>query len=229
MSTPRLSFTPVRDSYTLVPAYNTVESRLDGGKSRKRRDFLGGIHVITPTWVLKGTEYTSFMGFFNEEVLDGSLQFIGNFLTTVGITCEHKCTVIGGQPKLTGQSGDAFFVSATLEVTPNPTKANTVAFQNAGGEGRVLDIGSFNGTYLGDLSEFPVGGIVRIVQSRQTRGTWGGTFIDVDGVYTIQSKITSSNMQLVSASGVNTGWTTLGTLTPAQTATGVGACILIPQ
>jgi hypothetical protein len=221
-----LSYIPVRDSYTMIPAYNTVETRLDGGKSRKRRDFLGGVHVITPTWILKGTEYTDFMGFFREGLYDGSISFVGTFLSDVGVTCFHQCTCMGGMPKLSSQSGDTFFVSATLEVTPNPARSFGVQFLNVGGQGRVKDLGNFITT--GDMSEFPIGRNVLISQSRQTQGTWGGTFVDLQGVYQIQSKPAIDTIQLLSAATVNTDWTVLGTLTPATTTRGVGVCVLLP-
>lgn len=229
MATPRLNFNPVRDSYTLTPAYNTVEVRLDGGKSRKRRDFLGGVHIITPTWILTGVEYTSFMGFFRERMVEGSLKFIGKFLTDYGVVCDHVCTLAGGMPKLTSQSGDAFFVSATLEVIPNPVKSFAIEFQNAGGapSGRVIDTGS--DIYAGDMSEFPIGGTVQIAQSRQTRDTWGGVIIDVDGVYEISAKPTTFSVDLLNAHLVNTAWTTLGGLTPTNTTPGVGVFILLPD
>lgn len=224
--TQHLSYIPVRDSYSMVPAYNTVETRLDGGKSRKRRDFLGGIHVITPTWILSGTQYTDFMGFFREGVYDGSISFIATLLTDVGVTCFHKCTVMGGMPKLASQSGDAFFVTATLEVFPNPVRTYGVEFINSAGNGQVKDFG--NTITSGDMSEFPIGGTVQISQSRQTQGTWGSTFVNLEGVYQIQSRPAIDTIQLLSASGVNADWTVLGTLTPAHTTKGIGACILLP-
>ena len=229
MATPILEFMPVRDSYTVTPAYNTIEVRLDGGKSRKRTDVFGGVHIITPTWILDKTDYTAFMGFFRERIQQGSRSFIAPILTDIAFVMDHLCTLVGGMPKLVQQAGDAYYVTATLEVTPNPCKTFSVRFQNVGlgpTQGRVLDMGSAD--YTGEISEFPVGRNVRIVGSRQTDPGWGGVFIDVDGVYQIDSITAVHTFDLLNPASVNSAWTTLGSLTPTHTATGIGACILVP-
>lgn len=226
MATPILAYSPVRDSYTLTPAYNTIEVRLAGGKSRKRLNFLGGVHTVTPTWILNKSDYTVFMGFFRERVQQGSRQFRCQLLTDIGFVMDHVCTVSGGLPRLSQQSGDAYFVSATLEVTPNPCKSFSVMFQNAAGVGRVLDLGSAD--YAGDVSEFPVGRSVVITGTRQTQAGWAGVFINVDGVYQIQTISSSFTFDLLTPALVNTAWTTLGTLSPTNTVQGIGACILLP-
>ena len=224
MATPVLQYQPVRDSYTFVPAYNTVESRLDGGRSRKRRDFLGGIHIITPTWILTGVQYTNFMGFFRERIIEGSGNFIGKFLSDVGVVCDHKCTLMGGMPKLTSQSGDAFFVSATLEVFPNPTRSFAIRFQNIAGTGTVIDLGTID--YPGYLSEFPIGRNALIAVSRQLVN--GTTIVNLDGTYQIDTKPNASTVTLLNAASVNSDWTLLGTLSPAFTVGDIGAFILLP-
>lgn len=226
MATPVLTYMPVRDSYSFSPAYNTVEVRLDGGKSRKRTDIFGGVHTVTPTWILDKTNYTVFMGFFRERIQQGSRNFLAPMLTDIAFVMNHTCTLIGGMPKLVQQSGDAYFVSASLEVTPNPCKSFSVQLENAAGVYKVID--NSTADYAGDISEFPVGRQVIITGSRQTRGTWGGVTLDLDGTYTINTILSPSIFDLVNAPAVNAAWTTLGGLTPTNTNIGVGACILVP-
>jgi hypothetical protein len=114
MATPLFEYSPVRDSYTFTPAYDIVQTKLDGGKSRQRQDVLNGTHTITPTWVLNRGEYTRFMGFFRERLMGATLQFRMNLLTDYAFVMPHVCTCVGGAPKLHQQSGDAYFVSGTL-------------------------------------------------------------------------------------------------------------------
>lgn len=227
MATALLAYMPVRDSYTLTPAYNIVEARLDGGKSRRRRDTIGGIHVITPTWILDKTQYTNFMAFFRERLQDGSRQFRCQLLSEQAFVMPHLVTLLGAMPKLTQQAGDAYFVSAVLEVTPNPCRSFSVMFQNAAGVFRVLDMGSPD--FAGNIAEFPVGRDVVITGSRTTQPTWGGVTIDLDGTYEIDSHSSSFTFDLLDADLVNPDWTVLFSLTPTNTPEGVGACILVPE
>lgn len=218
---------PVRDSYTFTPAYNIVEVSLSGGKSRRRRDFLGGVHVITPTWILDGPNYTRFMNFFEGHIDSGALQFECDLLSNVGFVMSHLCYLSGGMPKLIQQSGDAYFVSAVLEVTPNPTKAYSIQFDVAAGPVyRVIDNGTFD--LVGDISEFPPPRAVRLVHTRQTRGTWGGVYVNLDGIYNVLAHTASNILTLNNAPSVNTDWTVLAGLTPAATNIGTGAMILVP-
>lgn len=229
MATPILAYMPVRDSYTFDPAYNTIEVRLSGGKSRKRLDFLGGVHMVTPTWILNKTDYTKFMGFFRERIQQGSREFLAPLLTDIAFVMNHRCQLMGGMPKLIQQSGDAYFVTATLEITPNPCKSFSLKLQNTGlgpTTGRVLDLGSVD--YAGDTSEFPVGRNVVITGSRSSASTWGGVVVDLDGTYQISAIASSLSFDLLTPATVNPGWTTLGSLTPTNPDVGTGACILVP-
>lgn len=226
MATPFLQYAPVRDSYTLTPAYNVVETKLDGGRSRKRQDILGGTHIITPTWILNRGEYTRFMGFFRENILNSSRQFRMNLLTDFAYVMPHVCTTSGGAPKLVQQSGDAYFVSCVLEVTPNPCISFSLFLNNASGTPQITNAGT--AFYTGDVSEFPIGRSVILVNTLDTASGWGGVTINVDATYSIQSHPTTFTIQPLNAVAINPAWTTLNGLSPPSYFPTNGACVLVP-
>lgn len=226
MSTPLLAYQPVRDSYTLTPGYNLIEIRLDGGKSRRRQDILGNVSIVTPTWILNSVEYNLFMGFFRQQIEEGSLQFRALLLTEQAIVMTHVCTLIGGMPKLVQQSGEAYFMSATLEVTPNPYKSFSVQFQTVGGPlYQVIDHGGFISS--GDMSQFVPGKFVVVTGTRQK--TPSGTIINLDGTFLIGSTASASVINLTSPHLTAPDWTVLGGLSPTSSTTGIGSCILVPD
>lgn len=222
MATPFLSYMPVRDSYTFTPAYNVRETKLDGGPSRKRLDFLGGTHTITPTWILDKGNYTAFMAFFRERVQYGSRLFRMNLLSDFAFVMPHLCTPIGGLPKLAQQSGDAYFVSGAFEVVPNPTKTHSLFLNNVTSP-RLIDAGTVD--YAGELLEFPVG---RSVLLTGTTYTDDGLTINLDGTYTIDSAPNDFTRLLLNAAVVNPDWTVLNTLIPQQYNPLLGAAVLVP-
>lgn len=223
MATPFLNYMPVRDSYTFTPAYNTIETKLDGGASRIRRDKINGNQTITPTWILNKGQYTAVMGFFRERVQHGSRPFRMNLLTDVAFVMPYVCRVVGGCPKLVQQSGDAYFVSGTLEVTPNPTKSHSLFFNNVTSP-RLIDAGTID--YVGEMLEFPVGRSVIITGADYTDD---GITINLDGTYTINSAPDDATRLLTNAAVVNPAWTTLNTLTPQSFNNPEAAVILVPE
>lgn len=127
-----LGYSPVSDSYGFIPAYNVIETKLDGGASRKRMDIIGGVHTINAQWILRPSEYTKFMGFMRDEAAQGTSPFLVDLVSDVGIVMPHICRCVGGLPRLSQQRGEAFWVTGTLEVTPTPTFTGTAIFTNAG-------------------------------------------------------------------------------------------------
>lgn len=127
-----LPFAPVSDSYGFIPAYNVVETKLDGGASRKRVDIIGGAHTINALWILRASQYTQFMGFIRDEAAQGTSPFLVDLVSDVGIVMPHICQCTGGLPRLQQQLGEAFWVAGTLEVTPTPTFTGTGIFTNGG-------------------------------------------------------------------------------------------------
>lgn len=199
-----LQFEPIRDGYTFEPSYPVIEVKLDGGISDKRQDSLYIPHLVTVNWILTGSQYTQFMGFFRTTLKNGTLSFLMDLLADVGVPTTHKCRTIGGMPKLTGQRGQAFYVTCTLEVEVNPTYTGVITYTEPGIVTFSTDFPFFVGPIL-------TGDTIRIVDSAGTHPT-GPTELDLDGVYVVASTTGNDQITLTSPASVNADWTVLAGL-----------------
>lgn len=109
-----------------------IEIPLEGGFSRKRQDILNPGFTVNCQWILSGAEYTEFMGFFVSELRYGLEDFHVDLITDVGVPTTHNCRTVGGLPKLTRQSGDTYWVSATLQVDGNFTVTDLISYVGSG-------------------------------------------------------------------------------------------------
>ena len=222
MATPLLSYQPVRDGYSLTPGYNCIDIKLDGGPSRKRQDFIGEPHLLNVQWIIVKNHYSNFMAFFRERIQNGTMPFRATILGDSEVLIPNVCQCADGLPKLTQQSGDAFWLSTTLEVTPNPTKSFSLFLQNVSVE-QVVDAGTVD--YAGEMAQFPAG---RSVVLTGTSETVSGTPINLDGTYVIDTEPNAFTRTLQNASTINSDWTVLnGTGAQSYFPTN-GACILVP-
>lgn len=131
--TAQISFTPIRDGYSVVPTYPTREAILEGGKTRKYSDALYLPHEVTVNWKLGNpTDYTNFMGFFRTTLLETTEYFLMDLVTDIGALVPHRCRTKGGMPRLTQVNGNCFYVSATLEVEVNPTYTGLILYSDPG-------------------------------------------------------------------------------------------------
>lgn len=224
MATPLLTLDPVSDGYSYSPENNIVVTKLDGGPSRRRRDFINNTCTVNAQWVLDQGQYTLLMGFFRERVQFGSKQFRMNLVSDVNVLCPHLCFTGGQMPQLTQQRGNAFWVSCTLEVTPNPTKSFSLFLQNVAVP-QMVDAGTVD--YSGDLSAFPT---TRSVLLTGTSATVSGTPINLDGTYTIATAPNIGTRTFgAGAAVINPQWTVLNGLGPQAYFPATGAAILLPE
>lgn len=118
----RLDYLPIQTNYSsdVLEGVNR-ETLLDGGLSRKRSDIVIPWHVVQCTWLVPRAEYDVFMGFFRTTLKNASQPFLLDLITDIGIPTTHVCRTIGGEPKLVRQSGEGYWVQATLQAKANPT------------------------------------------------------------------------------------------------------------
>lgn len=199
--TATLSYTPIRNGYTLEPSYPVIEVKLDGGKSRKRQDVLYTPHSATVNWILTASEYTQFQGFFRTTLKNATRDFLLDIVSDIGVPTTHKCRTNGAIPKLTGQSGDAFYVGCTIEVDVNPTFTGLIRYVEPG---RVV----FETDFPFLVGPFLAGDSVRILYTEGVHPT-GSTPLNLDGVYVISSTTDEDTLTLTSPASVNSDWTTL--------------------
>lgn len=204
--TDTLLYTPERDGYTFVSSYPITEVKLEAGPSRRRRDHLGATHTVNLTWQLVTPEdYTRFMGFFRSTLEYGTLSFLTDIVTDVGIAMPHRCRCIGDLPKLTQQRGPVYWVAATLEVEPNLTFTGNIIFDASGESIQIL-------------GSDPFPDLVSVGESILITGSAGvhednDTAINLDGTYEVLD-LDPGILILDTPSAVASDWTVLAGLTP---------------
>jgi hypothetical protein len=124
-----LTFTPVRDSYSVTPTYPIRETILEGAATRKFTEPLYLPHEVSVSWKLNPLQYTNFMGFFRTTLLDSTEYFLMDLVTDIGALVPHRCRTKSGLPRLTQANGSCFYVSATLEVEVNPTYTGLILYE----------------------------------------------------------------------------------------------------
>lgn len=202
--TTELDLRPEQAGYSCNVQNSCIEVPALGGPLKKRQDVAWAPHIVTATWFLDSTEYSAFMGFFRTELDGGADQFLIDLVTDIGIPTRHKCRTISGLPKLTKQSGEAYWVSCTLEAEQNPTYTGLIKYQEPG---NIL----FTVTNPKLTEGFEAGDLVQIIDSKGVHPS-GSTPLNLDGIYTITSTTGSNQITLTSPTVVNAGWTTLAGL-----------------
>jgi hypothetical protein len=112
----RLLVRPEAGSYQLSFPETNIRVKLDGGRSRVRRDVLNGAREVEMTWILDPDGYDYLLAFYRKETREGSLPFTMMLIVEEAST-EVECVCQLTSPlKLSAQSGLAYTVSATVEV-----------------------------------------------------------------------------------------------------------------
>lgn len=216
---------PSQQSYTVKKPMEFVQTELDGGESRTRRDKIGAPYIVNCQWELLPKQYTTISGFFRDRLQNRTMVFRIPLLIDTPNLVPYRARVLGQPEELVQNEGLLHVVRATLEVIPNPIASFNLFCQSVADDR--VGLGN-NPDFDTNLDQFPIG---RQVMLTGCEGTVSGTFLNVDGTYTIASKPAAAIITLTGASGVNPGWTTLnGTaaqlLFPDDNA---GACILLPE
>ena len=67
--------TPLAEGYHSTPQDNVLRSEMDAGPEKARRRFTAKSEYITCQWDLSGAELIIFENFFEDDILDGSIEF----------------------------------------------------------------------------------------------------------------------------------------------------------
>lgn len=206
--TVELTFTPVRDGYSVIPTYPIREALFDGAATRKYTDALYLPHEVTVNWKLNNIQYTNFMGFFRTTLLEATEYFLMDLVTSIGALIPHRCRSKGGMPRLNQVSGTTFHVTATLEVEVNPTYTGIITYEDPG----TITFIHSTPRLVGPLQP---GDTIRVFNSSGIHPD-GAVDLDLDGTYEIDTVDPNNEITLVSPATVNADWNTLAGLTPAQ-------------
>lgn len=192
-----LQFPPVRDGYSFVKGYGYITTKLEGGAMRVRKDLLEPAHSVSLNWVLRETEYTEFMGFFETILEQGSLPFLAELLGDLSIPNTYKCRCSDGVPRLTANKGNAYYLTANVEVEDNATVSRQMTF-SAGLPGFPPRVNASPKV----LSQYQIADVVRIHRAFSTFSP-GGNY---DGVYTVTGLPNANSIEFASGAGVNPMW-----------------------
>ncbi len=199
-----LIFDPEQEGYQNNFSDQLIEIELSGGLSRRRQDSYFAGHIVTVQWLLTREEYAQFMGFFKTDLRHGVDPFLIDLITDIGVPTTHRARTLGGLPRLTRQTGNAYYVSCTLQCERNPTYTGNIIYQEDGDIVFAVDNPTF-------AECFAAGDTLRIIDSAGIHPT-GSTPINLDGEYTVLSTTGFNVVTLDNPASVNSDWTVLAGL-----------------
>lgn len=118
MPTPQLLVVPDQDGYEVEDNNSVVFTKVDGGQSRARRDYLGAAINVTVTWTLSPDEFQYLRAFYNY-VNKGADPFLLDLLIESATLRTHVCRFKPGTFKIAKVKGATITVKAQLEAAPN--------------------------------------------------------------------------------------------------------------
>jgi hypothetical protein len=124
---PKLHLCPLVSDYAVDPGQATLSVRLDGGRSRFRRDILNPAPMVNVAWNLGRDEYDYFEAFYNTTIEQGALPFQIDLIIGNSQLQEYTAHFVPGSKKLAGYQNGRFKISAQLEVEPVPRDADADA------------------------------------------------------------------------------------------------------
>lgn len=124
--TTRFALRTQGQSYQVALGDAVVETQLDGGLPKKRRDILNPANRVTCAWVLNATDFDYFMAFYFTTTKNGSLPFTVNAVIDSHAEAIYTATFVKGSVKYSA-AGGVFSVSADFDVEAIARNATTDA------------------------------------------------------------------------------------------------------
>jgi hypothetical protein len=115
MTLVKLPLPPEKSSYVYETAREVVSIKLDGGKSRKRKDLLNSASTVRCSWFLQPVEYQYFMAFYQSVTSRGATDFTIDLLLEQPYLEETTVCFISDSLSVKN-IGLSFEVSCELEV-----------------------------------------------------------------------------------------------------------------
>lgn len=115
----KFAYIPDASGYVVEDAAaDVIAIKLDGGASRYRRDRIGSNSKVSVRWTLDPSEYRYFRMFYRFLTDKGAKPFLIDLVLDTEFPAEHTAHFIPGSVRLQEQRGQAYIVSAELEVEP---------------------------------------------------------------------------------------------------------------
>lgn len=119
----KLARKPDSTSYSFKDRAEVVNTGLDGGLGRNRRDLIGVHPIVDVTWVVPPSWYSYICAFFRANARNGGEAFqLDLILETAAIT-EYDVKLVPGSFRLTNKKADSYTVTAQVEVQQHLTPA----------------------------------------------------------------------------------------------------------
>lgn len=113
----KLSLTPDIQNYAVSDVYGHIHTRLQGGRSRIRRDYLGTPLNVNVQWTCDEQEYNYLQTFYRATGFGCDAFKMDLILEAPGLL-EHTCNFVPKSFQLASVRGPVYIVRATLEVIP---------------------------------------------------------------------------------------------------------------
>lgn len=124
----KLYLRPESSDYAVGPSNAFLQTKLDGGASRFRKDRTGNARLVEVSWLCDREQYDYLESFFDTTIDEGSLPFLIDLIIEKSELKEYTAHFIPDSKQLDGIQGFAYSVSAQLEVLPTPidNEANAI-------------------------------------------------------------------------------------------------------
>lgn len=115
----KLQLTPSQSDYAAQPGDEVLSAQLAGGKSRRRRDFIGAVATVNVGWNnLPGPAFDYIEAFRRTAVTQGVEWFLIDLILDESPITEYTVAFVPGSYRLVGVQGLTTSVAAQLEVQP---------------------------------------------------------------------------------------------------------------
>lgn len=114
----KLPFPPESTDYSLSNGTDFVETEVEGGKARRRKDYSSKPYELQVNWVFNQEDYQYFKAFYNSVTKKGSEPFLLDLIVDQPYIEERTVWFKGDSLQMNNPMGLSLLVSATLEVLP---------------------------------------------------------------------------------------------------------------
>ena len=120
----KLTLLPDQTSYVYSTRDDVVQSEVESGFPRTRRDTTEPVGVVDCQWSVDDGEYQYIRAFFTAKALRGAAVFLCDLLLEQPEPEEHECVLVKNSFKTRRVRGLSFIVSAQLYVKPTLSVEN---------------------------------------------------------------------------------------------------------
>jgi len=107
---------PIGSGYAVTPGNAIIQTQLDGGRPRTRKDVLNPSSRVSVSWIFSGDQYDYFMAFYRTVTEEGALPFTIDLVIDSHAKQTYTANFVQNSVRFTEQNGAVYSVSAELDV-----------------------------------------------------------------------------------------------------------------